>query len=182
MIALSVDESQPVEGAAALSFERVYRAQFDFVWRVLRGMGVAEAQLEDATQEVFMVVLKKLESFDGRANVKTWLFEIALRVASNQRRTVRRKGGHASLNDELPHRGPGPAEIAESRRSLEMVLSIMDSLDEPLRVVLFLTELEQMTTPEIAALTGWNINTISARLRRARETFGKELARRRAEP
>ena len=179
MLALSVEDPKPL--TEVRSFEEVYRAHFHFVWRVLRGMGVAEAELGDATQEVFLVVLKKLENFDGRANVKTWLFEIALRIASNQRRTTRRKGGHAALSNELPDSAAGPAELAESRRKLDLVLSIMDSMDESLRAVLVLTQFEQMTAPEIAALTATNVNTISARLRKAREVFGQELARRRVE-
>lgn len=166
-----------VQGRAP-AFEALYREHFDFVWRVLRGMGVREASLEDASQDVFMVVLRRLPEFDGRASPKTWLFQIALRIASNHRRSIRRKGEHGALDEQLPHAGPGPDETAASRRALAQVLAVMDGLEDELRVVLMLTELEQMTAQEIAELIGANPNTVSSRLRRARAAFRAELERR----
>jgi RNA polymerase sigma-70 factor, ECF subfamily len=175
----------PLEMSEALAaqtrvpaFEALYREHFDFVWRVLRGMGVLEANLEDAAQDVFMIVLRRLPEFDGRASPRTWLFEIALRVASNHRRTVRRKGEHGALDEQMPHGGPTPAEAADSRRALAQVLDVMDALDEELRVVLVLSELEGMTAAEVSELTGTNPNTVSSRLRRARAAFRAELERR----
>jgi RNA polymerase sigma-70 factor, ECF subfamily len=157
---------------APLGFDAVYRAHFDFVWRLLRGFGVPEASAEDAVQDVFLVVMRRLPGFDGRVPVKTWLYEIAARVASNHRRTARRKtSGQVELEDGLPEGRPGPAETAEARHALEQVLSILETLEEPLRMVLFLTELEQMTAPEVGKLIGVSPNTVTSRLRRAREQF-----------
>jgi RNA polymerase sigma-70 factor (ECF subfamily) len=179
MMALSVDPALPLAASTPTAFEDVYRAHFDFVWRVLCGMGVASSDLEDVAQEVFVIALKKLPEFDGRASLKTWLFEIALRVASNHRRSVRRKGQRTELDERIAESAPGPAELAESRRALLEVTRIFDALDDDLRLVLFLTEIEQMTAPEIAELTGMKINTVSSRLRRGRQAFALELERRR---
>jgi RNA polymerase sigma-70 factor (ECF subfamily) len=160
-------------------FDAVYRDHFGFVWRVLRGMGVPESAAEDAAQEVFVVVHRRLAEFEARSSMQTWLFEIALRVAANQRRTVQRKGGHEVLSPDLPSPEPGPAERAESRRALAEVLEVLDDLDESLRVVLVLALLEQKSAPEIAEMLKLNVNTVSSRLRRGREEFGAALARRR---
>lgn len=178
MMALLVDPALALGTSQTTTFDAVYRAHFDFVWRISCGMGVAPSDLEDVAQEVFVIALKKLPEFDARASVKTWLFEIALRVASNHRRSVRRKGVRTELDEQLAEAAPGPAELAESRRALLQVMQIFESLDDDLRLVLVLTELEQMTAPEIAELTGMKPNTVSSRLRRGRQAFAEELERR----
>src|SRR6186997_1961399 len=68
------------------TFDAVYTAHVAFVWRVLRTFGVAEPQLEDAVQDVFVVVHRRLSEWEGRAAITTWLFAIARRVASAHRR------------------------------------------------------------------------------------------------
>lgn len=174
--------SQPVLAMAAElsvpSFDEVYRAHFGFVWRVLKGMGVADGAVEDATQEVFLVVMRRLPELGPDAAIKSWLFSIALRVASNARRSRRRKR-QEPLEAEPASAGPSPLQRTESRRALERVLAVLDTLDEPLRVVLVLSQLEQMTAPEISSLLGVNVNTVSSRLRRARKAFADEVERRR---
>src|SRR5690349_19842165 len=60
-----------------IAFDRVYADHAAFVWRVLRGMGVSEPIVEDAMQDVFMVVHRRLAEFDGLGSIKTWLFQIA---------------------------------------------------------------------------------------------------------
>src|SRR4051794_22631911 len=72
-------------------FQRIYADHAGFVFRVLRGMGVADSGVEDALQDVFVVVHRRLPEFDGRYSMRTWLFEIALRVASDHRRKQRRR-------------------------------------------------------------------------------------------
>src|SRR6188472_4434348 len=67
-------------------FEAAYRAHFAFAWRSLRRLGVPERDLPDATQEVFLVVHKKLPDFDARSRLSTWVYAICLRVASDRRR------------------------------------------------------------------------------------------------
>jgi RNA polymerase sigma-70 factor (ECF subfamily) len=64
------------------SFDEVYAENFAFVWRVLRTFGLSEAQIEDAVQDVFFVVHRRLPDWEGRAAITTWLFAIARRVAS----------------------------------------------------------------------------------------------------
>src|SRR3954452_10421913 len=73
----------PLDAAvpAALTFEEVYAQHVGFVWRVLRSLGVPPAQLEDAAQDVFVVVHRRLPEFEGRAAITTWLFAIVRKVA-----------------------------------------------------------------------------------------------------
>ena len=162
--------------SASPPFEQVYRVHFDFTWRLLRGMGVAESAMEDVAQEVFLVVLRRLHEFDGKGSIRGWITQIAIRSASNHRRSRRRKGADP-LPDQVTAPGPSPAELAGHRRAIDRALAIMDALDEPLRVVLVLSHLEQMTAPEIAQLLDIKVNTVSSRLRRARQKLDAALAR-----
>lgn len=92
---MSVDlyaDTPSLEGAETLStstdldVSRVYREQAGFVWASLQRLGVRAPDLEDVLQEVFVVVHKRLGTFDGSSKITTFLFGICLRVASAYRR------------------------------------------------------------------------------------------------
>jgi RNA polymerase sigma-70 factor, ECF subfamily len=157
-------------------FASVYEAHAGFVWRVLRGMGVTDSQVEDALQEVFIVVHRRLPEFDGRHSIKTWLFAIAFRVACDQRRRLKRGGAHQPIDDHLRDGGPDPAETAERLEAVRILEQLLDQVDEEKRAVLVLAEIEGMTVPEIAAATGIGINTVYTRLRRARLQLNRALS------
>src|SRR5262245_22149852 len=76
---------------AGLDFEDVYERHFDFVWRSLRLLGVPPEAVEDATQDTFSVVSRRLARFEGRSSLRTWLFAILQRVVANHARMGRRK-------------------------------------------------------------------------------------------
>jgi len=164
----------------------IYRAHFDFVWRSLRRMGVPPRSMDDAAQDVFLVVHRKLPSFQGRSSVKTWLFGIVARVAHDHRRTERRKGDLVQYEepgalDTLPDRAtPGPMQRAEQSASIRLLEELLSQLAPEKREVFFLAELEQMTAPEIAEALGIRLPTVYSRLRAARIEFEEALNRRRA--
>src|ERR1044071_899212 len=87
--ALVVSSAEP-HGAAQREFVALFREHCDFVWRVLRTLGVAPDALDDALQEVFLVVHRRLPEFEGRSALNTWIYAIAYRVAQSQRRRARR--------------------------------------------------------------------------------------------
>ncbi len=77
-----------------LDFEAIYDEHFDFVFRNVRRLGVPDAHVDDAVQEVFLVVHRRLAEFEGRSSVKTWIFGVLARVAADHRRSIRRKSPH----------------------------------------------------------------------------------------
>ena len=167
-VAHAMEEAQP----AAPSFDEVYGAHAAFVWRVLRTFGVSEAQIEDAVQDVFVVVHRRLREWEGRAAITTWLFAIARRVAGSYRRK-----GSAHPTEELVDEPAGGADTfaAMSRaQAAATVVAILQTLDEDKRIVFALVELEQLTVPEVARMLDLNLNTAYSRLRLARAAF--ELA------
>jgi RNA polymerase sigma-70 factor (ECF subfamily) len=163
----------------ALTLDGVYREHFRPVWRLLRRLGVAEAQLDDATQDVFLVVQRRLPEHDGAAPVRAWVFAIAVRVASEYRRRAIRWRA-VPLGEERACAAPGPVRLTELQESIRLLHDVLEELDDERREAFVLSELEQLRAPEIASVLGVNLNTIYSRLRSARQRFEAALARRRA--
>lgn len=166
-----------------LALDAVYREHFKPVWRLLRRLGVAASQLDDAAQDVFLIVHRKLASFDSRAPLRSWVFAIAVRVASDYRRRAAR-GRTEPLDDAiagaLADQAEGPARRRELQESVEQLHEILAELDDKRRTVFVLSELEQLSAPEIASVLGVNCNTVYSRLRSARKSFEAAVCRRRA--
>jgi len=145
---------------------------FDYVWRLLRRLGVHEASVDDAAQQVFLTFSDKLSQvLPGKE--RAFLTGTAYRVASNQRRGERRSHEHA--DDEPIARAidpaPTPEELLDASRKRVWLDRILDGLPLDLRAVLVLFELEDLTTPEIATLLDLPVGTVASRLRRARQLF-----------
>ncbi len=123
-----------------------------------------------------MVVHRQLAAFEGRSSVKTWVFGIALRVARDHRRLLRRKGGHAPLDARIPDGGPSPIEALARSEAVRTLDRILGTLDEDKRAVFVLAEIEQLTAPEIAGALGVKLNTVYSRLRAARREVEAALS------
>ncbi len=175
----------PSFATASLRFEGVYEEHFEFVFRSARRLGVEMDALDDIVQETFLVVHRRLGDFAGRSSIKTWLFGILRHVVANHRRTLRRKNEGTRREDpegleSIGLEAASPHDEAARSEALRTLYDLLDSLDDEKREVFVLAELEQMTTPEIAEAIGQNPNTISTRLRAARQEFEKAVERRRA--
>jgi RNA polymerase sigma-70 factor (ECF subfamily) len=109
--------------------------------------------------------------------VRTWLFEIAYRVAQVHRRNWACTNTQVSLGEELQSSTRSPHEQLERQETAELLGQLLDKLDEDKRMVLVLADIEGLTAPEIAELTGLPLNTIYTRLRRARGEFSAALAK-----
>ena len=164
------------------AFPDIYAAYFGFVWRCLRGHGVPERQLDDAAQDVFVAVHRRLSEFRGDSSVRTWLYGIVRHVALNQRRSERRRGGVMSFEVEPESPEPNPHERAQDREAAAFVNDFVATLDEKKRDVFVLALLEQMTIPEVAETLGVPLNTAYTRLRSVRQDFARALAKQRGEP
>src|SRR5439155_7935172 len=76
-----------------LGFREIYDAYFGFVWRYAANRGVPAMALDDAVQEVFVVVHGRLPSFEGRSSMRTWIAGIAHNVV---RGYLRKPGNRAA--------------------------------------------------------------------------------------
>lgn len=152
-------------------FRALYEEHVDFVWRNLRRLGVPDADAEDKTQEVFVVAHRRLAEFEDRGfGARAWLFQIALRVASDARRHRRRHpedadGGAAVGRQSV---APDQASSVSLREDLARLDRALARIEVGRRAVLVLHEIEELTAPEIADSLGISINTVYSRLRVAR--------------
>jgi RNA polymerase sigma-70 factor (ECF subfamily) len=154
------------------AFESLYCDYFDFVYRSLRRLGVAASSVEDALQEVYLVVLRHIDRYQPGTHPKAWLFAITHRVASNYRRTRRRRHELSLVDaDELISAERSPFDRAVQRQAQRLLHQFLESVGDNQRSVFIMAELELMTGPEIAHALGENLNTIYARLRAARKQF-----------
>lgn len=176
----------PAEAEGPLDFDSVYAACFDFVWRNARRLGIPEAQLDDAVQEVFLVVHRRLVDFERRSSLRTWVFGILVKVAADHRRTIRRKSPHARSAgkvveaDTVADEDASPDVQAARSEGVRLLHRLLDELDDDRRAVFVLAELEMMSAPEIAESLGLNLNTVYGRLRSARQDFNAAAVRERA--
>lgn len=161
----------------ALDVGALYDAHVDFVWRMLERLGVPPANLEDATQEVFLIVHRRRADFRHASSVRTWLGGIAIRVAKDFRRAVTRRGAIVDLERALAvgHAETGPHDAAVASQAMNLMQRLLETLDDDQRTVFVLTELEELTAVEIAEITGANVNTVSSRLRLARKHFNERM-------
>jgi RNA polymerase sigma-70 factor, ECF subfamily len=163
-------------------FEQVMREHAPFVWRVLARHGVDESQLEDVSQDVFLTLHRSLPRFEGRSSLRTFLYGICRRVASNHRhRAVHRREVVTDAPPEPAPQGASDAfETLAEKQSLELVHALVARLPAEQREVFMLYEVDELTMREIAEALDCSQNTLFSRLYAARRTLAAELARLRA--
>jgi RNA polymerase sigma-70 factor (ECF subfamily) len=149
--------------------ERLITQEYRLVWRLLRRFGVPQSSVDDATQQVFLVIAERLAEIRPESE-RSFAFGTALRVAQSLRRRSARESTELHAEERMAH-GPLPDELTDQHRACERLDRILDQLPDELRSVFVLFELEGMTSPEIAALSGLALGTVASRLRRAREQF-----------
>ena len=149
---------------------------FEVLWRFLRRLGIPEHDVDDAVQEVILVLARKLEKIES-GRERSFVLSTAFRVASGFRRSGRRR---REVDDsplaELEHPGASPESLLEQQRLRERLDVVLLDLPLELRAVFVLYELEELTMAEIAQSLGLRPGTAASRLRRARQVFEARVA------
>jgi RNA polymerase sigma-70 factor, ECF subfamily len=158
------------------------RAMVDAHWvsigRITRTLGVPEAEIEDALQHVFIVAAQKLAVID-LGKERAFLVQVAVNVAARVRRR------HARSREELDEtiadasdtRAASPEDRLDRDRALSVLVCILDAMDDAVRDIFVLHEIEEMTMADIATTLEVAPGTVASRLRRAREQFERSVAR-----
>jgi len=172
---------QPEHVSSELRVEQIYAEHVGMVWSGLRRLGVPEATIEDAVQDVFLVAHRRLSEFEGRSSIKTWLYGIALRVAKDYRRSQARHSqrveGLAQILSVERTAEATPLSQAERREANRALHAILAELDEDHREVLVMVEMEGFAMRDAAAVLNLHIRACQRRLRAAHAAFEKKLAR-----
>ena len=193
------------ESASSAQVDLLVRAHAGMVRRALRQLGVAPDALEDAVQDVFVVLVRRIEDFDRERSMTNWLWGIAKGVASGYRRSARRRGrlhsalsatadapkvcsrpgevearcggpGHATWAVPLPRDARTVERSVAGRQAEQILETFLESLDDGKCAVFVLSEVEGCSGPEIARRLSLNVNTVYARLRAARKSFRQAVS------
>jgi RNA polymerase sigma-70 factor, ECF subfamily len=173
----TIDGASPVS-RASVDFRTIYSQHHATIWRFLLHLGVRKSDVPDVTHNVFLIAYRKLPGFEHRSSIRTWLCGIALRVGRDFLKS-------AAVRLEVSSEGMTVVDAASSEHAvealrhdgqLELAQRLLDTLPAEQREVFVLHELEQMTGSEIATLMGTSLGTVRSRLRRARDSFQKQLA------
>lgn len=162
---------------------RLFDSHLPFVWRNLRRLGVPESLVEDAAQDVFLVVHRRFDSWQAeRSTIESWLFGIVLRVAHDHRRAQKRRlawllPAHGRGVKDSPSPADGPDEHLARREAAALFEQALATLAADQRPLLLMIDVEQMTVPQAASALGINVNTAYWRLRKVRMAFRRALAR-----
>jgi RNA polymerase sigma-70 factor, ECF subfamily len=142
------------------------------------------ADAADLAQEVFVKVFRGVGNFHGESSLRTWIYRIALREASNQRRWWMRhkqqeipieqeiadseSGAPILLKDLLVDPAESPFESAVHQENRERVEWALKQVPEPFRTTLILRDIEGFVYEEVAEMQGVNLGTVKSRLVRGR--------------
>lgn len=180
---MSPDNSSPnlASPDSKLEFRRIVDEHAGFLWRALRHLGVRERDLEDVCQDVFLVAHRRFPDFRGDSSLRTWLYGIAVRLASEHRR-------RAHVRREVPTSEPpgadspasGPERVARSELR-DLFNSILDQLDDDKRAVFVLYEIEDLDMKEVSKALGCPLQTAYSRLHAARSFVAAAVRERRPE-
>jgi RNA polymerase sigma-70 factor, ECF subfamily len=161
-------------------FAAIYDAWFDDVVKWIGALGMPDSETEDLAQEVFLVVNRKLSTFDG-GNEAGWLYRIAeLTVRDHRRRAwfrnLLRRGRH-DVDIETVMRVEGVPTLAREQEQDRAVLErILAQMSPKLRATFVLFEIEGRSGEEIATLQDIPRATVWTRLHNARRVFWKLVA------
>ena len=176
------------EEAFAWLVARYHQPIYSLVYRIVND----PADAADTTQEVFLKVFRGIQHFHGDASLKTWMYSIAIREASNQRRWwFRHKARETSIEpadrpDAACERVPGlkdrlvdghdsPFESASHEEVRAKVEQELRQVPEPYRTAVILRDIEELSYEEIAEVLGVSLGTVKSRLMRGREALKKRL-------
>ncbi len=151
---------------------------YEFVWRTLRRLGVLGHSVEDAAQQVLLVLARRLDDVQAGSE-RAFMVATAVRVAADARKK------QARLREELDpvalearaSEAPSAEELIDQGRARELLDGVLAQMPDDLRTVFILFEFEDMSMVTIADLLGIPLGTVASRLRRARELFETLAAR-----
>lgn len=169
---------QTSPGSAVADFTRMFRQEVGYVWHCLRRLGIPERDLEDAVQDVFVVIHRHLADYDPSRPLRPWVCGIAYRVASDYRRRAPVRREVLADPPETSAEGGNPEMLAVDQDARRLVHAALAELPFEQRCVLVLHDLEGHSMPELVTVLEAPLATLYSRLRLARERFANAVRKR----
>jgi RNA polymerase sigma-70 factor (ECF subfamily) len=156
----------------SLAQRRLYELYERTVYRLAARM-VGRQEAADLTQEIFLRIFNGIRKYRGTAPLSTWIYRIAINECLRYRRK-RSPVVWDEANGEPICESAGPERIVENVDLLDQAL---ESLDEPLKAIFLLREMEELSYDQIAEVLGIPAGTVASQLNRARQKLQSFLRR-----
>lgn len=161
------------------SLAQIYEAHFAYVWRALLRLGSTQRDAEDLAQEVFVIVHRRLDTFDPARALRPWLFGIAYNVWRDHSKRASTRHEHLA---PLPLEPDGSDPGFRAVEAAQLVRLALQHLPDERRAVFIQHELDRVPVREVAQALGIPVNTVYSRLRVGREEFREAVRRLRGQP
>lgn len=174
----------------ATAFNRLVEERHGDVYALLYRLTEDPEEARDLTQETFLQAFRHLANFRGDADLRTWLYRIAVNQARNRWRWWKRRrrdrtvsldapayeGSDAPLSAGLEgERGADPEQQALARERERALHAALKSLSRPYREVVVLRDIEGLSYEEVAGALDLNVGTVKSRLSRGRNELRRRL-------
>lgn len=159
------------------AFDEIVKAHHGHVAVLANRLTGWPGDVEDVVQEVFLSALRNLKSFRGQSSISTWLTAITINHCRSRHRRLRAAKALLAGWLQMPRRTTVAAEgtLAADER-LDRVRAAMARLKRPLREVIVLKYLQEMSTLQVAEALGLSVGAVDVRLHRARARLKEMLA------
>ncbi|SRR5579883_2787746 len=184
----SLNRASSAEQTPNATAENVFCAHMPLVYNVARRILGNESDAEDVTQEVFLQVVRKLDSFRGEGRLVAWLRRVTVNAALLHRRKHKRLRQREVVDVPLnfiPVAGRGrrapkanacPAQQVLDNEMHELIQGAIARLPEIYQVVYVLADIEGLSNAEIAEILAIGVQAVKSRLHRARLMMREALA------
>ena len=174
----------------ALAFNRLVEERHGDIYALLYRLTEDPEEARDLTQETFLQAFRHLANFRGDADLRTWLYRIAVNQARNRWRWWKRRrrdrtvsldapaveGSDAPLSAGLASESAADPERQTLARERERALhAALRTLARPFREVLVLRDIEGLSYEEVALALDLNVGTVKSRLSRGRDELRRRL-------
>ncbi|HEX2659449.1 MAG TPA: sigma-70 family RNA polymerase sigma factor [Polyangia bacterium] len=152
-----------------------YQREISYVFHALRWLGAVSHEVEDLAQEVFIALRRSWPHFDTSRPIRPYLFGVAFRVVSMQRRKRKREAQFGRL--EVHDGNPDVVDLIQAKQARAMLLGALEKVPLRRRAVLVMHELDEIPMAQVASALGIPLFTAYSRLRKARVELEAALRR-----
>lgn len=155
-------------GVPTTEFAELYQQHADFLVRGAHQLGVPSEIAPDLVHDTFLVLHQRWSEARSQASIRAWLYGVLRNLNRNRRR---KKDGVLADLSTIEDQGLSADQLADQQAQLRRLNMCLSQLPEHLKETFVLSELEELTPHEIADATSTNINTVYARVRKAKESM-----------
>ena len=174
----------------AVAFNRLVEERHGDIYALLYRLTDDPEEARDLTQETFLQAFRNIAGFRGEADLRTWLYRIAVNQARNRWRWWKRRRRDKTVSLDAPasdenstplsaglanDRAADPEEQALARERERALLAALSTLSRPYREVILLRDIEGLSYEEVAQALDMNIGTVKSRLSRGRDELRRRL-------